>query len=89
MKGKTNPGETAVQLDQVRELMTKGESREALITALNALLQAIQTLRNSLISLQSGLSELQELFSLTPAPAPVKVATRCRPDLMKKPRILH
>jgi hypothetical protein len=89
MKGKTSPSTTAVQLEQARELMNKGESREALIIALNALLQALHTLRGSLLSLQSGLSEMQEVFPLTPAPAPVKLAAVPRLKLIKKPRILH
>jgi len=89
MTGKTSPQGTVVQLDQVRELLTKGESREDLIMALNALLQALQTLRTNLLSLQTGLSAMQKLFPLTPAPAPVKVATGLRLDLMQKARILH
>jgi hypothetical protein len=89
MDKKTNPSATAVQLEQARKLMNKGESREALIMALNALLQALHTLRGSLVSLQTGLSEMQELFPLTPAPAPVKVGAVPRLELVKKPRILH
>lgn len=89
MKRKTSPSSSAVQLEQARELMNKGESREALVMALNALLQALHTLRGSLLSLQGGLSEMQQLFPLTPAPAPVKVASVPRLELLKKPRILH
>jgi hypothetical protein len=89
MKGKTGPSATAEQLEQARELMNKGESREALIIALNALLQALHTLRGSLLSLQNGISEMQEIFPLTPAPAPVKVAAVPRLTLVKKPYILH
>jgi hypothetical protein len=89
MKGKTGPSATAEQLEQARELMNKGESREALIIALNALLQALHTLRGSLLSLQNGISEMQEIFPLTPAPAPVKVASVPRLKVVKKPYILH
>ena len=89
MKGKTNSSATAEKLEQARDLMNKGESREALIMALNALLQSLHTLRASLLSLQNGLSEMQGLFPLTPAPAPVKVASVPRLELLKKPRILH
>jgi len=89
MKDKMNSSATAVQLDLAREMMHKGQSREALIMALNALLQALNTLRGSLLSLQSGLSEVQELFPLAPAPAPVKVAAVSRLELVKKPRVLH
>lgn len=89
MERKKSPSATAVQLEQARKLMNKGESREALITALSALLQALHTLRGSLLSLQNGLSEMQEFFPLTPAPAPVKVASVPRLELLKKPRILH
>lgn len=89
MKGKKSPSITALQLEQARELMNKGESREALITALNALLQALHALRSSLLSLQNDLSEMQEFFPLTPAPTPVKAASRPRLELMKKPPILH
>ena len=89
MNGKKSPSATAVQLEQARALMNKGESREALITALNALLQALHTLRSSLLSLQSGLSEMQQFFPLTAAPAPVKVVSVPRLELVKKPRILH
>jgi hypothetical protein len=89
MKGKTGPSATAEQLEQARELMNKGESREALIIALNALLQALHTLRGSLLSLQNGISEMQEIFPLTPAPAPVKVSSVPRLKLVKKPYILH
>jgi hypothetical protein len=86
MKGKKSPSATAVQLEQARDLMNQGESREALIKALSALLQALHTLRGSLLSLQNGLSEMQEIFPLTPAP--VKVASMPR-LVMKKPPILH
>jgi len=65
MKGKTSSSATAMKLEQARELMNKGESREAMIMALNALVQALHTLRASLLSLQHGLSEMQELFPLT------------------------
>ncbi|OGP71147.1 MAG: hypothetical protein A2Z73_06275 [Deltaproteobacteria bacterium RBG_13_60_28] len=89
MKDKKSSNATAVQLEQARELMHQGHSREALIMAMNALLQALNTLRGTLLSLQSGLSEVQELFPRTPAPAPVKVAAVPRLELMKKPRVLH
>lgn len=89
MKRKTSPRKTALQLNQARELMTKGESREALIMALNTLLQALNNLRGSLLALQTGLSEMQQVFPLTPAPAPVKLATVPRLDPTKKPPILH
>lgn len=89
MEGKKNPSAAALQLEQARELMNKGESREALIIALNALLQALHTLRGSLLSLQNGLSEMQDLFPLTPTPAPVKLEAVPRLKLVKKPRILH
>ena len=87
MEGKKGPSAAVVQSGQARELMTKDESREALIMALNTLLQALHALRNSLLSLQTGLSEIQEIFPLTPAP--VKVASVPRLGLLKKPRILH
>ena len=87
MKEKMRASSTAVQLEQARELMNKGESREALIMALNALLQALNTLRVSLLSLHHGLSEVQEIFPLTPAP--VKAGTVPWLELLKKPRILH
>ncbi|MBI4643111.1 MAG: hypothetical protein HY743_05135 [Deltaproteobacteria bacterium] len=67
----------------------KTSSSATAVMALNALLQALHTLRGSLLSLQNGLSEMQELFPLTPAPAPVKVASVPRLELLKKPRILH
>ena len=81
MKDKTSPTAQVVQLDQARESMHKGQSREALITAMSALLQALKTLRGSLLSLQDGFSDGQEFLPLASAPAPVKVAA--------KPRILH
>ena len=89
MKGKANPNASAVQLDQDRETMTQGESREDMIMALNHLIQALNTLRDSLLSLQNGIAKIQEMLPLTPAPAPVKVATLSPLDLLKKPRILH
>lgn len=89
MKKRTNANATAVQLEQARELMQQGQSREALVMAMNALLQALNNLRGSLLSLQNGLSEVQELFPLNPAPARVKVAAVPRLELVKKPRVLH
>lgn len=89
MKEKANPRASAVQMDQDRESMTPGESREEMIMALNNLIQALNTLRESLLSLQNGISKIQEMLPLTPAPAPVKVAAVSRLDLLKKPRILH
>lgn len=83
MKRKTNPSGTAVQLEQARE------SREALIKALNTLLQALHNLRGSLLTLQTGISEMQQLYPLTPAPAKVKAAHAPHLDLRKKPTILH
>ena len=72
MKNQKNT--TAIQLDQARDLMQRGYSREALVMAMNALLQALHNLRNSLVNLQTGISEVQELLPLSPAPVRVKVA---------------
>ena len=55
--------------------------------ALNNLIQALNTLRESLLSLQNGITKIQEMLPL--APAPVKVASVSPLDLLKKPRILH
>jgi len=66
-KGKTSPNASAAQLEKARELMSQGESREAMIMALNTLLQALHTLRASLLSLQNGLSEMQELLPWRPS----------------------
>jgi hypothetical protein len=87
MKNKPSSNATAMQLDQARALMHRGHSREALILAMNALLQALNNLRGSLLSLQSGLSEVHDLLPL--APARVKVAAVPRLELVKKPRVLH
>lgn len=89
MKDKTSPTATVVQLDQVRELMHKGQFREALMTAMSALLQALNSLRGSLLSLQEGLPVGPGFFPLAPAPAPVKAAAAPRLPLLQKPRILH
>ncbi|MDD2903566.1 MAG: hypothetical protein PHU44_14165 [Syntrophales bacterium] len=89
MKDKANPNASAVQLDQDQESMTPGASREEMIMALNNLIRALNTLRESLLSLQNGIAKIQEILPLTPAPAPVKVATVSPLDLLKKPRILH
>jgi len=89
MKDKTNPTATAVQIDEARGLMHKGQSREALIRAMRALLQALNTLRGSLLSLQDGLSEGQEFLPLASVPAPVKIAPSPRLPLLAKPHILH
>ncbi len=88
MKDKTSPTAQVVQLAQARESIPKGQSREALIRAMSALLLALNTLRGSLLSLQSGLSEGQEFLPLTPAPAPAKVAAPGLP-LIPKPRSLY
>ena len=89
MKDKNSSNATAVQLEQAQELMQRGHSREALVIAMNALLQALNNLRSSLLSLQTGLAEVQELFPLNPAPARVKAAAAPYLELVKKPRILH
>lgn len=82
MKDKTSPTATVVQLDQARGLMHKGQFREALMTAMSALLQALN-------SLQDGLPVGQGFFPLAPAPAQVKAAAAPRLPLLQKPRILH
>ena len=87
MKNQKNT--TAIQLDQARDLMQRGYSREALVMAMNALLQALHNLRNSLVNLQTGISEVQELLPLSPAPVRVKVGAVPRLELVKKPRVLH
>ncbi|MFZ5451032.1 MAG: hypothetical protein ACOZF2_04035 [Thermodesulfobacteriota bacterium] len=89
MKEKTNPSTSVVQMDQDLESTTQVESREELIMALNHLIQALNTLRESLLSLQNGIAKIQEMLPLTPAPAPVKVASVSPLDLLKKPRLLH
>ncbi|MCK9377898.1 MAG: hypothetical protein M0P73_17365, partial [Syntrophobacterales bacterium] len=67
MHRKFDPPPAFVRIDQARELMDHGRYRESLMVALEALLQELNTLRDSLAALKKiVLAESQATAAETP-----------------------
>jgi hypothetical protein len=87
MKDKANTPQSFVRMEEARRLMDQGHYQESLILALEALLQELDNLRDSLLALQTVTrSEL-------PAAAPTAREEQPRPEPYwlpaVKPRVLH
>jgi hypothetical protein len=87
MKGKANTPQSFVKMEEARRMMDQGQYQESLVLALEALLQELDNLRNSLLALQNATrSEL---------PAANATARDEQPHLdpywlpAVKPRVLH
>jgi hypothetical protein len=87
MKDKANTPQSFVKMEEARRLMDQGHYQESLVLALDALLQELDNLRDSLLALQTVTrSEL-------PAAAPTAREEQARPEPYwlpaVKPRVLH
>ena len=87
MKDKANTPQSFVKMEEARRLMDQGQYQESLVLALDALLQELDSLRDSLLALQTVTrSEL-------PAATPVTWEEQPHPELnwlpAVKPRVLH
>ena len=87
MKDKANTPQSFVKMEEARRLMDQGHCQESLVLALDALLQELDYLRDSLLALQTVTrSEL-------PAATPVTWEEQPHPEPYwlpaVKPRVLH
>ena len=87
MKDKANTPQSFVKMEEARRLMDQGHYQESLVLALDALLQELDSLRNSLLALQTVTrSEL-------PAATPPAREEQPHPEPYwlpaVKPRVLH
>lgn len=87
MKDKSNTPHSFVRMEQARRLMDQGHYQESLLVALEALLQELDILGDSLLALQTVTgSEL-------PAAAPPALEAQSPPEPYwlpaVKPRVLH
>lgn len=87
MKVKANTPQSFVKMEEARRMMDQGQLQESLVLALEALLQELDNLRNSLLALQN--LTRSELPAATPS-------TREEPPPLEpywlpavKPRVLH
>jgi hypothetical protein len=87
MKVKANTPQSFIKMEEARRMMDQGQYQESLVLALEALLQELDNLRNSLLALQNATrSEL---------PAANASAWAEQPHLepywlpVVKPRVLH
>jgi hypothetical protein len=53
MKGKANTPQSFIKMEEARRMMDQGQCQESLVLALDALLQELDNLRNSLLALQN------------------------------------
>jgi hypothetical protein len=87
MKNKSDPPASFVKMEQARRLMDQGRPQESLVLALEALLQELDNLRDSLQAMQTMTrSELQALAPNIPEEPPQPDHCWLPPV---KPRVLH
>ncbi len=87
MPRKLDPSPAFVRIDQARELLDRGRHQESLMVAFEALLQELNTLRDSLLTLKKiVLAQSQAAASETPKEEPQPPPFWLPPA---KPRILH
>lgn len=86
MPYKPKPDTAALQIERARKLLDEGRNREALNLALDALLQALDHLYNSLVSMQKTLDPALPRYSDTQEEKPHS-GFGGRPE--KKPRFFH
>jgi hypothetical protein len=87
MKDKANTPQSFVKMEEARRLMDQGHYQESLILAMDALLQELDILRDSLLALQTVTR------SALPAATPVTGEEQPHPEPYwlpaVKPRVLH
>jgi hypothetical protein len=87
MRDKSDNPASFIQMEQARSLQDQGRYQESLMLALEALLQELENLRDSLLSLRTGTR------SEWPAPAPALQEEPPPPEpswlLVVKTRVLH
>ena len=87
MKEKVNTPESFVKMEQARKLMDQGHYQESLVLALDALLQELDSLRDSLLALQTVTRP--EMATA----APQALEEQPQPEFYwlppAKPRVLH
>ena len=87
MKDRVNSPQSFVRMEEARKLMDQGYYQESLILALDALLQELDSLRSSLLALQTATR------SEVPAAAPPAREEPPQPEPywlpVVKPRVLH
>jgi hypothetical protein len=87
MKGKANTPQSFIKMEEARRMMDRGQYQESLVLALEALLQELDNLRNSLLALQNA--------ARTELPAANPTVREEQPHLdpywlpAVKPRVLH
>ena len=87
MKDKANSPHSFIKMEEARRLKDQGHYQESLVLAMDALLQELDNLRDSILALQTVTrSEL-------PAAAPTAREEQARPEPYwlpaVKPRVLH
>ena len=87
MKDKANAPPSFVKMEEARRLMDQGHYQESLVLALEALLQELDNLRDSLLALQTMTQ------SALPASTPLTGEEQPHPEPYwlppVKPRVLH
>jgi len=87
MKDNTNTPQSFVKMEEARRLMDQGRHQESLVLALDALLQELDSLRDSLLALQTVTR------SALPVSTPVTWEEQPHPEPYwlptVKPRVLH
>jgi len=87
MKDKANTPESFIKMEEVRRLMDQGLYQESLVLALDALLQELDSLRDSLLALQTVTRS--ELPASTPPAREEQPHPGLYWPLPVKPRVLH
>ena len=87
MKDKPDTPPSFVKMDQARKLMDQGHYQESLVLAMEALLQELDTLRDSLLALQT----VTRAELLAVAPQAREELPQPEPYWLPavKPRVLH
>lgn len=88
MKDKPDTDRSTLLMEEAHQLMTEGQSREALRLALDALVHALNHLQHSLHSLQQGLGQIRAHSSRLSA---LQERLQPGPDGLpkKNPHVLH
>jgi hypothetical protein len=87
MKDKANTPQSFIKMEEARRMMDRGQYQESLVLAMEALIQELDKLRNSLLALQNA--------TRTKLPAANPTAREEQPHLdpywlpAVKPRVLH
>jgi hypothetical protein len=87
MKGKANTPQSFIKMEEARRLMDRGQCQESLVLALDALLQELENLRNSLLALQNATRSELPAANATAREEQSYVDRYWLPAV--KPRVLH